>query len=308
LEVGQVTKSARILNLGAGVQSTTLALMGVKNWEYWSCSEPLPYPAVGLIDLALFADTQGEPKAVYEHLEWLKPICERWFPVLTLSRGSLSENLMKGVNATVESTGGTGRFVSIPAFTSPMEGQNGGMTRRQCTSEYKTEVLERHIRREVLGLAPGQAAPKNNGVTQLMGLSYDETARVIRVKARLQASPWEVEFPLWAMEMTRGGCKTWLKRNYPERTIPRSACVYCPYHSNAEWRAIKESPEDWAEAVRIDEGIRNHDWTVTTALKQKLYLHRSCVPLAQADLREADEKTGQQQFGFLQECEGMCGV
>ena len=290
----------RILNLGAGVQSTTLALMGVKNWEYWSCSEPLPYPLVGLIDLALFADTKGEPKAVYAHLEWLKPICEKWFSVLTVSKGSLSENLMKGVNADGH------RFVSIPAFTS--DGFDVGLTRRQCTSEYKTEVLERHIRYEILGLKPGQAAPRDNGITQLLGLSYDETARVIRVKARFQSNPWGVEFPLWTMEMTRGGCKTWLKKHYPERTIPRSACVYCPYHSNAEWRAIKESKEDWVEAVRIDEGIRNHDWSVSQERKQKLYLHRSCIPLAQVDLREEDEKTGQRQFGFLNECEGMCGV
>ena len=166
----------RILNLGAGVQSTTLALMGVKNWEYWSASEPLPYPQVGLIDLALFADTQGEPKAVYAHLEWLKPICEKWFPIQTLSRGSLSDNLMNGMNQ-------VGRCVSIPAFTS--DGSSDiGITRRQCTTEYKVKVIERYIRREVLGLNLGQPAPRDNGITQLMGLSYDETARVIRVKAR----------------------------------------------------------------------------------------------------------------------------
>lgn len=299
----------RILNLGAGVQSTTLALMGVENWQYHHASrldpqiKDLPYPAVGLINLALFADTQSEPRAVYDHLKWLKPICEQWFPVVTVSKGSLSDNLMNGINADGH------RFVSIPAFThsgNPMERE--GVTRRQCTSEYKTEVLERHIRREVLELFPGQACPKGTGITQLMGLSYDETARVIRVKARYQSLPWEVEFPLWQMQQTRGGCKTWLKKRYPERVVPRSACVFCPYRSNAEWRVIKEDPQDWAEAVRVDEGIRNHDWTVSRKLKQKLFVHRSCVPLKDADLREPDEKSGQQQFGFLQECEGMCGV
>ena len=282
----------RILNLGAGVQSTTLALMGAKNWYYWSCSEPLAYPKVGLIDLALFADTQGEPKAVYTHLEWLKPICEKWFPVLTLSRGSLSENLMNGVNKW------GGKFIDIPAFTS--FGGVSGQVKRQCTHDYKTEVIAQHIRREVLGLAPGRPVPKETGITQLLGLSYDETARIIRVKARFQTTPWDVAFPLWEMEMTRGGCKTWLKKWHPDRTIPRSACVYCPYHTNAEWRDIKNSPEDWAEAVRIDEGIRQHD--------AQFFLHRSCKPLGAVDLRENDEKTGQQQFGFLNECEGMCGV
>ena len=100
--------------------------------------------------------------------------------------------------------------------------------------------------------------------------------------------------------MTRGGCKTWLKRNYPERLIPRSACVYCPYHSNAQWRAIKEIPEDWAETIRIDEGIRNQNWATNMAHKQSLYLHRSRIPLAQVDLRENDEKTGAATIWFFE--------
>ena len=54
--------SYRILNLGAGVQSTTVALMGIKNWEAWCLRvKPLPYEPVGLIDYAIFADTQEEP-------------------------------------------------------------------------------------------------------------------------------------------------------------------------------------------------------------------------------------------------------
>lgn len=295
-------KTTRILNLGAGVQSTTLALMGVKNWQYKHAArfdltaqlKDLPYPMVGLIDLALFADTQGEPKAVYRHLEWLKPICAPWFPVKVISRGSLSEALLKGLSASGHP------FISIPAFTTNDTGRPQGIKQRQCTREYKTQIIEQYVRREVLGLKPGYPAPRENGITQLLGLSYDETARVIRVKARFHGMAWGVEFPLWLMEMTRGGCKTWLKKHYPNQTIPRSACVYCPYHTNAEWRTIKDNPEDWAEAVRIDEAIRRHD--------DKLFVHSSCVPLSEADLREPDEKTGQQQFGFLNECEGMCGV
>ena len=93
-----MVKTYRILNLGAGVQSSTIALMGAENWHYWHCSEPLPYPAVGLIDFAIFADTQEEPQAVYKHLDWLEnqinPI-----KVLRVSKGKLGNNLIKGVNS-----------------------------------------------------------------------------------------------------------------------------------------------------------------------------------------------------------------
>lgn len=49
----------RALSLGAGVQSTTMALMATHG-------EIGPMP-----DCAIFADTGWEPKAVYKHLDWL---------------------------------------------------------------------------------------------------------------------------------------------------------------------------------------------------------------------------------------------
>ena len=280
----------RILNLGAGVQSSTLALMGVQNWHYWGCSEPLPYPAVGLIQHAIFADTRGEPEAVYKHLKWLKAICEKFFPVHIVSKGDLAKDIKEGLNSTGQ------RFISIPAFThSGIPGDQMSVTRRQCTKDYKVQVIEQFIRRELLGVAPGRPAPHGNGVVQLMGLSYDETARIISVKARYQSKRWDVEFPLWQMQMTRGGCKTWLKKWFPDRVVPRSACVFCPYHSNTEWRHIRdEDPEGWAEAIRIDYAIRDHDWTVTRdTLKQQMFLHKDCKPLDQVDLRDSDERSGQ---------------
>jgi 3'-phosphoadenosine 5'-phosphosulfate sulfotransferase (PAPS reductase)/FAD synthetase len=47
----------RVLSLGAGVQSTTLALMAAHGEI-----EP-PH-------CAIFADTGWEPRAVYDHLDW----------------------------------------------------------------------------------------------------------------------------------------------------------------------------------------------------------------------------------------------
>jgi hypothetical protein len=49
----------RVISLGAGVQSTTMALMAAHG-------ETTPMP-----DCAIFADTGWEPKAVYGHLRWL---------------------------------------------------------------------------------------------------------------------------------------------------------------------------------------------------------------------------------------------
>ena len=186
-------KTYRILNLGAGVQSTTIALMGIQNWHYWLCTEPLPYPAVGLIDYAIFADTQEEPQAVYGHLEWLKAQCERFFPVLVRTAGKLGDDLIKGIP--IRNKGpvfNETRFVSIPAFLAQAEGERDGMIPRQCTSDYKVAVIERTIRREILKLEPRQRVPTDSEITQLMGLSYDEGGRIMRVKAAKQGSPFEL--------------------------------------------------------------------------------------------------------------------
>jgi hypothetical protein len=296
----------RILNLGAGVQSTTIALMGVKNWYYWSCSEPLPYPAVGLIEFAIFADTQEEPDAVYRHLEWLTLQTKKWFPILRRTAGKLGDNLVHGVNLQGK------RFISIPSFTAEKEGKKYGITKRQCTAEYKVDVVERTIRRELLGLRSGQRIPNDLDITQVYGLSYDEPGRIARLKSRKAGSKLKAAFPLFEMEMTRGGCKTWLKKQVIPHEVPRSACVFCPYKRNNEWRRLRdEDPIGWHRAIEIDRAIRDHDLTCAGGMKQLQYLHDSCVPLEQADLSTLDEKAerrGQMLLGFHQECEGMCGV
>ena len=55
------SKALVVISLGAGVQSSTMALMAA-NGE-------LPKP-----DCAIFADTGNEPKAVYTYLDFLKKI------------------------------------------------------------------------------------------------------------------------------------------------------------------------------------------------------------------------------------------
>lgn len=278
----------KILNLGAGVQSTTLALMA-KTGEI----EPFDY--------AIFADTQAEPKSVYRHLEWL--IGELPFPVLVRSRGNLFDNLVNGVNSDGQ------RYCSIPAFTGE-PGRNMGITRRQCTSEYKIKVVEKTIRRELLKLEPGQRIPKTASVVQSFGLSYDEPGRVARVKANHATKGWKLEFPLFEMEMTRPDCVQWLKDYGVPHDVPRSACTFCPYRSNVEWKRLKETdPESFAQAVAADRAIRDKHSRCNQGMRDLMWLHRSCKPLEEIDFdANPRDLPGQAVFGFGFECEGMCGV
>lgn len=288
-----------ILNLGAGVQSTALYLMFMKGFLK---------PA---IDYAIFADTQEEPQAVYSHLAWLQSLAGP--PILVRTAGKLGSDLMTGANRKNGIISAEGRrFASIPAFTLGEDGSNGGMTRRQCSKEYKIEVVERAIRYELLALNPRQRMPRNKVITQYYGISFDEGGRARRIEENWgRRGLWTPRFPLIEAFMTRANCLEWLsKHGGVPHEVPRSACVFCPYHSDYEWNRIKtEDPEGWARAVEVDKGLRAHDARCAQGMDRAMFVHRSCQPLelVQLDTR-SDPRKAQLAINFAAECMGVCGV
>jgi hypothetical protein len=100
---------------------------------------------------------------------------------------------------------------------------------------------------------------------------------------------------------TRQDCHRWLKENYPKRTIPRSSCIGCPFHSDKEWRQLKDNPETWKDATEFDEAIRN-----CGGMRGQMFLHRSGKPLKDVDLR-TQEEAGQESM-WNEECGGYCAT
>lgn len=287
-------KTFLILNLGAGVQSTALYLM---------FAEGLLTPS---IDVAIFADTGDEPQAVYDHLDWLRSL--NGPRILIRSKGSISEHLSRGENSTGQ------RFASIPAFTLRSGGdarRDRGQLRRQCSKEYKSEVIERAIRRDVVGLKPRQRIPKHIQITQVFGISLDEAGRAKRIERRLSKSAkWSRPvFPLISLGMTRAACRVFLSERVPHKT-PRSACWHCPFHSDTEWQHLKDSdPTSFSKAVELDRILRQPGRIVNRGLNQPLYLHSSCQPLDSVTFSpETDPRAAQLSLSFTAECEGMCGL
>lgn len=280
-------KEYHVLSLGAGVQSTTVYLL--------SLDSQLP-----LFDAAIFADTQEEPEHVYRHLEWLQGL--RGAPIYVRTRGKLGDDLLKGLNSTGQ------RFISIPAYTKPdgLPGTAVGMTRRQCTKEYKTSIIDRTIRREILGLKWRQRWSSDVIVHNYFGISADEAGRARRIEAvvRMHQPNYRPHFPLLDLNWTRADCIRFLEGRVPHQ-VGRSACVFCPFKSDAEWLRLKRhDPSGWARAVEVDEGLRSPEARKSNRkFDHALYIHRSGRPLAEADLNER-----QGTLGFLAECEGLCGV
>lgn len=274
-----MTKPVRILSLGAGVQSTTLLLMMV-------------HGEVERADHVVFADTGWEPRAVYEHLDKLRVIMEEHaMPFHIVSKGNLRDDVLNP---------DARRTVSLPYHVIRPDGTKA-MVNRQCTAEYKIKPLLKK-QRELVGLQPRQRCNEHRGTT-VIGISWDETQRM-----RDAAFPWlRNEYPLVDRRMTRKDCLDWCA-SHGYALPPRSACIGCPFKSEDEWRRLKAMPEEWADAVDFDKKMRDvlpHKHMTSTA-----YLHRSCVPLDEVDLRTEDERGIMRLFGeeFGQECEGMCGL
>ncbi len=110
-------------------------------------------------------------------------------------------------------------------------------------------------------------------------------------------------WPLIEQRMTRADCMVWLQsKGY--QVPPKSACIGCPFHSNAHWRQMRESdPQSWADAVEVDRAMRTNG--PMRGMRDLQFMHRSCVPLDEADLSTAEDRG---QLSFLDECDGMCGV
>mgnify|MGYP001605268056 CR=1 FL=1 len=248
-------------------------------------------------DAAVFADTGDEPAAVYRHLDWLRSLGGP--PIIVRTAGKLGDDLIAGRNSTGQ------RFVSIPAYTAPDGSHEAvGQMKRQCSKEYKVEVVERTIRREILGLKPRARWPRGIVVDHYFGISLEEARRTIGIRKRVLPPRQRPHFPLVdELRWTRGDCVRWLERRVPHQ-VPRSACVFCPYRSDAEFLRLKETDAGgWHRAVEVDEAVRTQD--LSKKFKQKIYIHPTARPLATVILRGE----GQGVFpNFVQECEGVCGV
>lgn len=277
-----------VLNLGAGVQSSCLALMAAKG-------EITPMP-----DFAVFADTQAEPESVYKWLDWLET--QLPFPVYRVTKGSLTDDSLTLTAATDRAksyiTGELYMRRLIPAFGLMPNGEKTIAIGRKCTADYKIKQIEKCVI-EKAGITRAQ---KECTVTQWIGISWDELQRM---KSNFPA--WsQPRWPLIEKRMTRQMCLNWMLNNgYPEP--PRSACVYCPFHSDKEWRRLRdEEPHEFAKAVDFDHKLREIA-RKDRVLKMTVFLHNSCKPLDEIDF-DSDEQKGQMVWDFQAECEGMCGI
>lgn len=259
------------LSLGAGVQSSALLVL--------ACTDDrVPTP-----DVAIFADTGDEPKWVYEYVRVLTAWAAQYgVEVVTVTAGVLSEKCLDGT---------TRGSLYLPVFTDG----GSGMLNRTCTHKYKIVPLHREVRKR-LGYRKGQVIKKR--ARSMLGISADEVTRM-----KVSHEKWQTNtYPLVDLGIRREHCydivaKVGLPR--PER----SACVYCPFHSDSYWQWLKdEHPDEFEVAVKFDHAMRGSGRD--KGLRSEPFLHRSCKPLDQVEFVDKSQVN----LFSIAECEGMCGV
>lgn len=234
---------------GGGTQSAAIAAL--------ICNGELPAPAAAAI-----ADTGREASETWRYYE----------QVLRPNLAAAGVDLVRlphsfdgtGWN-TVDLFGGQdGRTALVPAYTTHQGADRLSQTAKFCSNEWKARPVERYYRS--LGFTGGRI---------WIGFSIDEFQRM---RSFNPAEKWNQEYPLVDRRLTRGDCVA-LVRSMGWPSPPRSACWMCPYRTDAEWRHLKATdPEDFEQAVAFDAQLRAVDPT--------LYVHRSGLPLAEADIGE----------------------
>lgn len=253
-----MSEPIHIISLGAGWQSSCMAVMADEGEI-----QPMPVAAV-------FADTGDEPPEVYAWLKELTEMIRMPVHIVRHEKGALSkpENLFRGDHS------------QIPAYMQT----EGGVTigKRQCTREFKIRPVRRKIRE----------ITDSDNVSQLIGISTDEISRVKDSDVQWLSN----RHPLIEKRMSRQDCIAWLgKRGI--FNISKSACTYCPYHSDAQWSGFKKQDgASWNQILEVDKMLN----------ERGEYLHKSCKPIRDVDF-STEEERGQLNM-FNNECEGMCGV
>lgn len=269
----------RVLSLGMGLQSVTLAFMSTRG--------DLP-----MLDAAIFADTGGEKRATYAYLDYLRANVP--FPVVVARRDgpSLGAHQLETVGL-----GKSGRSL-IPYHTLTPDGDKG-MLPKQCNSDWKKRVVHREIANMIREVTSQHSLPKAPVVEEWLGMTRDELNRL----ATSEKAYIHHRYPLVedSIRFVRAQCTTWLEERQI-RIPPRSACKFCPFQRNDEWRDMKDNhPLDFAEACDFDEATR----VPHIGFEGHAFIHRSRVPLRAADLSTAKDYGQGSVFGCG---DGRCGT
>lgn len=237
-----------IWSYGGGTQSIAMAILVHQG--------RLPKP-----DRIIIADTGYEFKKTWDYTsQHVQPL---------LAEVGLTIEIAPHTLSTVDLYSHKGELL-IPAYDATKVNSKGEHAKLPtfCSTEWKTRVIRRYI---------GGAKANPDGVIMWIGMSLDEMGRL-----KHSGEDWcENYWPLcYDVKMKRTECAELVERAGLPPSI-KSRCKMCPHQDDNEWLEVQQEPEEWAEAVALDEQIyQSHG----------ARLHKSGQPLSKVTFIPRKEK------------------
>jgi hypothetical protein len=229
-----------ILSLGAGMQSTALALMACENRH-----SPGTHPLVPVYDAVIYCDLGFEAPWVQAQVEFIQKACGECHIPFYILDCNLYQDYLEHF--------GRSRTSTVPFRTLSPEGKRGKLF-RACTLDYKIQRIRNFVRWELLGYQKGQRLrPEDVGAHQLhLGFSLEESRRAFD-------SPYPLfvnRFPLVEMGFVRADCYRYNLEVWKLDT-KASACAFCPFHTNYFFNHLRRhEPASYEKLVGFDQMLQ----------------------------------------------------
>ncbi len=239
------------------MQSTALALMACEN-----VTTPGKFPLVPVYDLVAFCDLGKEPPWVIKQVEFIEKACNSAGIPFVVLQSPLYKDYLNNF--------GKSRVVSIPFWTVDQDGKKGKMM-RNCTMDYKINLIQKYVRWEMLGYTKGQRTkPEDIKAHEMhIGFSTEE-------QQRCKENPHKMfinKFPLVEMGLERKDNYAYIRDTWGLET-KASACSFCPFHRNYFFQYLRyNEPEEYKAVVEFDDLLEKNQ--PKTNIRSKLYISRS---------------------------------
>lgn len=256
----------KILSCGAGMQSTALALMSCANKLIeenragdFNCKYTQGVP---IYDAVIFCDLGLEPSWVLSQVNFIKNACE-WAGIsFYILESNLYEDYINNF--------GEKRVVSVPFWTVDENGKKGKMM-RNCTLDYKINMIQKFIRWEILGYKKGaHTKPEDIKAHEMhIGFSKEEERRCSENPHKMFVN----KFPLCDLGLVRADNYAYIKDVWGLDS-KASACCFCPFHTNYFFKHIKKhNKPEYEQTLVFDQLLE--DQQPNTKINSKLFISRS---------------------------------
>lgn len=239
------------------MQSTALALMACEN-----AKKPNKYPRVPVYDLVAFCDLGKEPPWVMNQVKFINQACQDAGIRFVVLESPLYQDYLRDF--------GKKRVVSIPFWTVDQNGRKGKMM-RNCTMDYKINLIQNYVRWELFGYRKGQRTKPEDMKAHEMHIGFSTEER-----QRCKENPHKMfvnRFPLVEMGLERKDNYAYIRDVWGLET-KASACTFCPFHRNYFFEHLKNTePEEYTDLVGFDRMLEREQ--PKTKIRSKLYISRS---------------------------------